>query len=129
MRKLLVSSLVLALFATLSLTGGVLACGADKAGIVWRGREFRWHVASRLADCTVRTVFVVREDQRGLEWPGDGVVCDDPSLPEGPMRGIIAGLDTVSEGLATIAAVDCPMVDPRLYQAMASILSAATSVW
>ncbi|HES57800.1 MAG TPA: molybdenum cofactor guanylyltransferase [Firmicutes bacterium] len=114
-----------------TLTGIVLAggyserFGADKARIIWRGRELCQHVAERMRSCAGSILFVVREDQRGLAWPGDAVVCDDPALPPGPMRGIATGLMRIETEMAAVAAVDCPLLNPRLYLALASSLVAA----
>jgi molybdopterin-guanine dinucleotide biosynthesis protein A len=92
--------------------------GADKARIAWPGR---WPMASWIAAILGRVVSRVRivraaPDPLGFAFPAEAwvrapgapieVVCDDPTLPSHPLRGVAAALRGAAGPTALVAATD-----------------------
>jgi molybdopterin-guanine dinucleotide biosynthesis protein A len=92
--------------------------GQDKCHTVWRQQRLVDHVAGCLRGITDRIVVVVQPDQVGQDWPADRVVTDDPALPAGPLRGIIAGLAACERDFAWVVACDTPCLVPDLLLAL-----------
>ena len=91
--------------AAVVLAGGLSSrFGADKSRATWRGRSLAEHVLGSLPAERAQTIVVLRDDQAPDAWPGAQVVRDDPALPEGPLRGVIAGLRACATPLAWIVA-------------------------
>ena len=89
--------------------------GRDKATVVWDGRRFIDHIAEALRSVCDETIAVIRPDQQALDWPVDRVVRDEMSLPEGPLRGMHAGLANAAHP-AFIVACDSPLLQVTLLQ-------------
>lgn len=92
--------------------------GADKAGALWRGRPLIDHVVARLAAICDEIVVVARPDQDRSGWGPHRVVEDDASLPEGPLRGIAAGLQAAASPGAFVVTCDAPMIQTALLHAL-----------
>lgn len=92
--------------------------GSPKALAEWRGKRLVDHVVERLAPLADRTVLVADPRSEETQWPGDIVVTDDPSLPSGPLRGIVAGLSQCSSDWAWVIACDTPLISPALMTAL-----------
>ena len=105
--------------AAVVLAGGrSIRFGADKAGALWRGRPLIDHVVARLAAVCDEVVVVARPDQDRRGWGAHRVVEDDASLPEGPLRGIVAGLHAMASPGAFIVTCDAPLVHAALLLAL-----------
>lgn len=97
--------------------------GEDKGRAEWRGRTLLEHVADGLPGERAETMLVVREEQaEEYRAAGISLVHDDPSLPDGPLRGVISGLRACETAWAWIVACDQPLVRPAL---LAGLLGAA----
>lgn len=92
--------------------------GADKAGALWRGRPLVDHVVARLSTICDEVVVVARPDQDRRGWGPHRLVEDDASLPEGPLRGIAAGLHAIASPGAFVVTCDAPLVHPALLLAL-----------
>ncbi len=82
--------------------------GTEKAEALWRGRTLLAHVAGRLREVCPKVIAVVRPEQSAEGWPVDAVVHDDTDAPEGPLRGIVAGLRACQAPYAFVTACDTP---------------------
>lgn len=87
--------------------------GREKATVEWKGKWLIDHVAVALRSVCCEVIAVARPEQETDLWAVDRVVFDDPSLPEGPLRGISAGLSHVA-GPAFVVACDNPLIQPAL---------------
>lgn len=92
--------------------------GSDKAQATWRGRPLLDHVLDRLPAPRAGTVLVLRAEQDHDARPGVIVVHDDPAAPDGPLRGVIAGLEACSGAWAWVVACDQPLIQPSLLEAL-----------
>lgn len=88
--------------------------GTEKAEVLWRGGTLLAHVAGRLRAVCPRVIAVARQEQAAADWPVDAVVHDAPAAPEGPLRGIVAGLCACRARYAFVAACDVPCLAPGL---------------
>jgi molybdopterin-guanine dinucleotide biosynthesis protein A len=101
------------------LAGGMSSrFGGDKAAAVWRGRSLADHVLSRLPIARGEVVVVVRAGQDASPWGVVKVVHDDPALPEGPLRGLIAGLRRCPGDWAWVVGCDLPLLSADLLSAL-----------
>ena len=92
--------------------------GQDKGRAQWRGRSLLQHVLDGLPAERAGTLLVVRAEQAG-DYEADGlngviIVPDDPSLPDGPLRGVITGLKACPTEWAWIVGCDYPLVRSEL---------------
>lgn len=83
--------------------------GRDKAEVIWNGLRFIDHVSQSLRAVCEEVVAVIRPNQYVKDWPVDRLIQDDTALPEGPLRGMFAGLVSVNHP-AFIVACDSPML-------------------
>jgi molybdopterin-guanine dinucleotide biosynthesis protein A len=91
---------------------------STKALAVWRGRRLIDHVVDRLCSLGSETFLVTSPTAPDAEWPVDKVVQDDPTLPAGPLRGIVAGLGACADEWAWVVACDTPLVKADLLAAV-----------
>lgn len=82
--------------------------GRDKANVAIAHRTLVQHVLDALPRSHGETVLVLRPDQPRPAATVDRVVFDDPGLHEGPLRGIITGLEAISTKWAWVIACDLP---------------------
>lgn len=94
--------------------------GTDKGLAQWRGQSLVDHVLGRLPRCEALPLIVLREEQDQSQWRDVGIVYDDPSRGEGPLRGVICGLASCHTDWAWVIACDQPMVNPDLLLALMS---------
>lgn len=92
--------------------------GQPKADVVWRGGSLISHVAGHLRYVAREVVAVARAEQDSSQWPVDRVIHDDPCLPAGPLRGVVAGLNSVQTPYAFVCSCDSPAINSRLYVAL-----------
>ncbi len=109
--------------------GGSTRFGAPKAEVHWQGRSLLAHVVDCLRGCCREVVAVARTDQSTQGWPVDRIVCDDLSLPEGPLRGIIAGLAACRTAQAMVVACDTPCLQTALLTQLQRGLDADTDAY
>lgn len=120
--------------AAVVLAGGLSTrWGRDKALAPWRGRRLLDHVVERLPDERASTVLVIRAEQDGTAWPAERIVHDDPGLPAGPLRGVIAGLEACETARAWVVACDLPLIHAGLLRFLAGVAApdrpAVIPVW
>jgi molybdopterin-guanine dinucleotide biosynthesis protein A len=90
--------------------------GSDKAAALFRGRPMLAWVLDALAPCCDELI-VVRADGQGLPHLGDGysvTLVHDEHFAQGPLAGLIAGLDAVTTDRAFASSTDVPLLQPRL---------------
>ena len=92
--------------------------GSPKALVRWHGARLVDQVVARLGPLADRTILVTNPLPEEPEWPGDKVIRDDPSLPAGPLRGIIAGLNECAADWAWVVACDTPLISVELMRAL-----------
>ncbi|MEW5702554.1 MAG: molybdenum cofactor guanylyltransferase [Candidatus Zixiibacteriota bacterium] len=92
--------------------------GCSKADVTWRGQTLLSHVVERLRTVSSEVIAVARREQQTSHWPVDRVVHDDPTLPAGPLRGIVGGLGACRTSLAFVLSCDTPGVHPALLMAL-----------
>ncbi|MCP4571409.1 MAG: molybdenum cofactor guanylyltransferase [bacterium] len=108
--------------AAVVLAGGLSTrWGRDKALVRWGERRLIDHVTDSLPAERSETVFVVRPEQAYLDWPTGRVVYDDPTLPAGPLRGLIRGLEACQADLAWVVACDQPLLNTDLLRHLAEV--------
>lgn len=93
--------------------------GSDKAAASLSGRALVSHVLGAIPPSRSSTCLVLRADQPEPDVDFDRVVHDDPGLPDGPLRGIVTGLEALAEPWAWVIACDLPGVVPALLEALA----------
>ena len=107
--------------------------GSPKALALWRGKRLIDHVVERLRPLADVTILVANPLPQRPAWPGDKVVHDDPSLPAGPLRGIVRGLEECTADWAWVVACDTPLVEADLLAALRQAAGpgdvAVTPVW
>lgn len=94
--------------------------GRDKAAAQFDGMSLLEHVVNALPASRAETVLVLREEQADPECPIDRVVFDDPELPDGPLRGIVTGLEAISSEWAWVVACDLPGILTALLEELAN---------
>jgi len=92
--------------------------GSDKGLAEWRGHRLVDHVLDRLPVERDGTVLVIRREQDDDSWPGVTTVHDDPTLNEGPLRGVIRGLAACTTTWSWVVACDQPLVSSDLLLAL-----------
>jgi molybdenum cofactor guanylyltransferase len=92
--------------------------GRDKSDALWSGRTLMAHVVARLRGLCPEVIAVSRREQDGSAWPVDRVVHDDPEAPEGPLRGIVAGLASCHTPYCFVLSCDTPCFKPELLAAL-----------
>jgi molybdopterin-guanine dinucleotide biosynthesis protein A len=88
--------------------------GRDKANAPWQGRKMINHVAGRVRALGCEVVAVGRAEQDTAGWEVDRVVHDDPALPDGPLRGVVCGLEACRTPWAFVVSCDAPRLAPEL---------------
>jgi molybdopterin-guanine dinucleotide biosynthesis protein A len=92
--------------------------GSPKALALWRGKRLIDHVFDRLSPHSEKTITVTNPLPQEPDWPGDAVLRDDPSLPAGPLRGIVRGLAECESEWAWVVSCDTPLVMIELLSAL-----------
>jgi molybdopterin-guanine dinucleotide biosynthesis protein A len=92
--------------------------GSDKGLATWRGQRLVDHVLERLPVERADTVLVLRQEQDQGFWPGITTVHDDPGLGDGPLRGVIGGLEACRTPWAWVVACDQPLINADLLGAL-----------
>jgi molybdopterin-guanine dinucleotide biosynthesis protein A len=92
--------------------------GSPKALALWRGKRLIDHLFDRLSRHSARTIIVTNPLPQEPDWPGGAVVRDDPSLPAGPLRGIVRGLAECETDWAWVVSCDTPVVMIGLLEAL-----------
>lgn len=92
--------------------------GSPKALAMWRGARLIDHVVARLGPLACTVVVVANPLPEEPFWPGDKVVRDNPAMPAGPLRGVVAGLEECAAAWALVVACDTPLVSPQLLLAL-----------
>ena len=93
--------------------------GRDKAAVQLDGLSLLEHVLNGLPESRAETVLVLREEQVVQEAAIDRIVFDDPDLPDGPLRGIVAGLEAMTSDWGWVVACDLPGIVPALLEELA----------
>jgi molybdenum cofactor guanylyltransferase len=97
--------------------GGSRRLGRDKALVEVGGRTLVEHVAGALGAAGATELVVVGGDAPALEGLGLHVVGDRwPG--EGPLGGVITGLEAVRHSLAVVCACDLPFLAPDLVRSL-----------
>jgi molybdopterin-guanine dinucleotide biosynthesis protein A len=102
--------------------------GSDKGLAVWRGRRLVDHVLAGLPDERAGTILVLRGDQDRGPWPAAPVARDAAGDPEGPLRGVIGGLEACPTEWAWVVACDQPRVQAALLRALCAAAAPATGI-
>lgn len=92
--------------------------GTDKARARWTGRRLVDHVVAVLRPLSEKIILVTQAERRAESWPADQVVCDDPTLPAGPLRGLVRGLVACHGTHAWVVACDAPRLQSELLLAL-----------
>jgi molybdenum cofactor guanylyltransferase len=92
--------------------------GAVKAHASWKGLRLVDHVVDALPCALDAMVLVLRADQDGARWPVARRVHDDARLPEGPLRGLIVGLEACETPWNFVVACDLPGLRTPLLRAL-----------
>ena len=90
--------------------------GSDKALAQFGGRCLVEHVVRALPVERAETLLVQRESQARPSSEFDRVIFDDPDLPDGPLRGIISGLEASNAEWSWVVACDLPGISPVLLE-------------
>ncbi len=98
--------------------GGSRRFGTDKARAEWRQQRLVDHVAAGLRPISREIILVAGLAQRGVEWPADQVVYDNPDHPPGPLRGLVRGLEACRTEYAWVVACDAPLPQTALLLAL-----------
>jgi molybdopterin-guanine dinucleotide biosynthesis protein A len=86
--------------------------GRPKAVAMWRGHSLAEHVLAALPESVGKTVLVLRDPADPVPVKTDVLTHDNPVDPEGPLRGIVAGLRCCTAPLAWGLACDMPGLVP-----------------
>lgn len=100
--------------------------GSDKGLAQWRGRRLVDLVLDRVPQICSAKVLVLREEQDNGAWLNVTTVHDDPQRNEGPLRGVIRGLEACTTTWAWIVACDQPLVSSDLLCGLMAEPSPAT---
>jgi molybdopterin-guanine dinucleotide biosynthesis protein A len=108
--------------AGIILAGGTSSrMGAAKASLDWHGQPLAARVAGLLARAVDGAVVAVAPP--GVEVPAPVPVVRDERPGVGPLAGLLAGLGAVGDaGAAVVAAVDAPLLHPRLVRRLLELL-------
>jgi molybdopterin-guanine dinucleotide biosynthesis protein A len=118
------------------LTGIVLAggrsrrMGEDKASLILDGMSLLQHCVDRLGS-VVDELVLVGAPGRALPWVLSDLpirTVEDPVEGEGPLMGMLVGLEATSTPIAVVVAVDMPLLEPQLLRLLASHVD-ATHRW
>jgi molybdopterin-guanine dinucleotide biosynthesis protein A len=100
--------------------------GTPKARLDWHGSTLLRRTCGVVARGVGGPVIVVRAPGQSLpDLPGDVRVVEDAREGQGPLQGLLAGLEAVDGELAFAASTDMPFLHPRF---VASVCAAARDV-
>ncbi|HPK04114.1 MAG TPA: molybdenum cofactor guanylyltransferase [Candidatus Sumerlaeota bacterium] len=107
--------------------------GAPKDAAVLAGQTLLEHVARTVGGLCRELIVVTRPGQAVELTRPARRVTDDPDAPEGPLRGIVAGLAAARCELAVVVACDCPLIEPGLVRLLLARagpeLDAVVPIW
>ncbi len=90
--------------------------GRDKVTAPWADSTLLQQVLAAIPACRHEVLLVVRADQAD-PFPGvDRVAHDDPSAPDGPLRGVVAGLRASRSTWNWILGCDLPRLRPTMLE-------------
>ena len=92
--------------------------GRDKLTAPWSDTTLFERVRAALPERRTETLLVLRHEQDPVEGV-DRVVRDDPRLPDGPLRGLVAGLRAARSGWNWVLACDLPQVRTAMLELLA----------
>jgi len=81
---------------------------------MWRGRSLAEHVLAALPESVGTTVLVLRDPADPVPVKTDILTHDNPADPEGPLRGVVAGLRCCTAKMAWGLACDMPGLMPEV---------------
>src|SRR5215213_1152311 len=88
--------------------------GTPKAWLDWHGATLLRRTCGLVARGAGGPVIVVRASGQDLpELPGDVDVVEDARDGQGPLQGLLAGLEAIDAELAFVASTDMPFLHPR----------------
>ena len=88
--------------------------GTPKAWLDWHGATLLRRTCGIVARGAGGPVVVVRARGQELpELPGEVRVVEDAREGQGPLQGLLAGLEAVDDELAFVASTDMPFLHPR----------------
>ena len=100
--------------------------GTPKAWLDWHGATLLRRTCGVVARGAGGPVVVVRAAGQELpELPGDVHVVEDARDGQGPLQGLLAGLEAVEAELAFVASTDMPFLHPRFVGAVCAAASEA----
>lgn len=102
--------------------------GSDKGLAFWRGRRLVDHVLAGLPAERAGTILALRRDQERDPWPAASLARDAAGDPEGPLRGVIGGLEACPTEWAWIVACDQPRIQASLLRTLCSAAAPTTSI-
>jgi molybdopterin-guanine dinucleotide biosynthesis protein A len=113
--------------AGIVLAGGLSSrMGTPKAWLDWHGATLLRRTCGVVARGTDGPVVVVRARGQELpELPGGVRVVEDARDGQGPLQGLLAGLEAVEAELAFVASTDMPFLHPRFVRAVCAAASDA----
>lgn len=100
--------------------------GSDKASLAWGEGTLAGHVTAVVRAAVDGPVVVVRARGQQVAGLPDGVVVvDDPVDGEGPVRGLLTGLEAVQgrAEVAFVAATDLPLLDAAVVRRVLTLLA------
>jgi molybdopterin-guanine dinucleotide biosynthesis protein A len=90
--------------------------GRDKITAPWADSTLLQQVLAAIPPRRHEVLLVVREDQTDT-FPGiDRVVRDDPAAPDGPLRGVVAGLRATTSAWNWVLGCDLPGLRPPMLE-------------
>ena len=100
--------------------------GTPKAWLDWHGSTLLRRTCGVVARGVSGPVVVVRAPGQELPELPDGVrVVDDAREGQGPLQGLLAGLEATDDGLAFAASTDMPFLHPRFVAAVCAAAEGA----
>jgi molybdopterin-guanine dinucleotide biosynthesis protein A len=96
--------------------------GRDKAAVRFRGEPFlAWVVGALGAVCEeIIVVAAPNQDVPGASHDRPVSIARDPTAHEGPLAGLLTGMELAREEWIVVASCDVPLVQPALLELMAA---------
>ena len=100
--------------------------GTPKAWLDWHGSTLLWRTCSVVARGVSGPVVVVRAPGQELpELPAGVRVVEDAREGQGPLQGLLAGLEATDGEIAFAASTDMPFLHPRFVAAVCAAAEGA----
>ncbi|MGH2595155.1 MAG: molybdenum cofactor guanylyltransferase [Actinomycetota bacterium] len=102
--------------------------GSDKLAVVYQGIPLLHHAVIRLAEVCAEVVIVIAPGAREPTVPigVDARCVRDPREGEGPLVGLLAGLEAVATSLAIVAGGDMPDLSTDVLLEMLGVVGEAS---